>query len=636
MLRPASLLTLCGALSACSDYSFAPDRKPSKGAVDTGPVESTTPDPGPTDSGESSDPDDPPSCEGAEPDDLPRVSPDDACAVEGGWGLFEPVVEWQWNDNPDQPGFHQIMSTPMVGNLTDDNSDGNVDEQDIPEVVFTSFSGSAYSSPGALTSISGDGSGQHWSILGAGGYRVNGAGGVAIGDLEGDGSPDICVTSADASVLCLEADGTFKWAAGSAVYRYGFPAIADMDGDGQAEVIIGSSVYSADGSLRMEGSSSCTGTGGTSFAVDIDADGVLELISGCAIHRLDGTAVWSGDGPDGIPAVGDFDGDGGPEVVRAGSGRMILTKPDGTVLWDVAIPGGGNGGAPTVADYDGDGQPEVGVASLYYYTVFETDGSVLWSNPTNDTSSSKTGSSVFDFDRDGAAEVVYADQFDLYVYDGATGLVRMDLTGHANGTLLEYPVIADVDNDGSTEIVLASNNYTYAGWNGITVIGDETGTWAAARPVWNQFAYHITNVNSDSTIPTNPRENWRSWNNFRAGGTELGPSDWLADLRAGPAEICVETCGLDTVRFWVGVSNHGLLDAPISEVVVSQTADPAPLRTATLPALASGDAVWAGPFDMDRATWGAGSLLFRVDGPGAVEECVEDNNSLDLGVWPCE
>ena len=68
-----------------------------------------------------------------------------------------------------------------------------------------------------------------------------------------------------------------------------------------------------------------------------------------------------------------------------------------------------------MADFDGDGAPEIGVAALAYYSVFDTDGTVMWSNPTNDQSSSVTGSSVFDFDRDGADEVVYADQFNLFV-----------------------------------------------------------------------------------------------------------------------------------------------------------------------------------------------------------------------------
>jgi hypothetical protein len=243
---------------------------------------------------------------------------------------------------------------------------------------------------------------------------------------------------------------------------------------------------------------------------------------------------------------------------------------------------------------------------------------------------------VFDFDRDGAAEVVYADQFNLFVYDGATGLVRMQMDGHANGTLYEYPVIADVDNDGSTEIVLSSNNYAFSGWTGITVIGDLTSTWAPARPIWNQFNYHITNINDDGSVPAPQRENWRTWNTFRAGGTVLGPSDWLADLSAGPEEVCVEECSADRVRMWVAVSNSGLLDAVATEAAITLAGDTVAIQTATVPELASGDSVWVGPFEVDAETWGPGSLSLRVDLAASLEECDETNNTYDLGGWPCE
>jgi len=597
------------------------------------PVDSAPP--APVETGDTAPPI-PATCEDAAPGTLPSPTIDASCLVQTGWGLFEPTVEWQWTTNPDQPGYHQIMSTPMVGNLTDDNGDGVIDTADIPDVVFTSFAGSAYSSPGAITAISGDGSGQLWSITQASGYRPYSSSAPAIADIDADGSPDICVASADATVLCLEADGTFKWAAGSTTFVYGAPSVADLDADGLPEVVVVSGIFASDGTERVPVQSGSNGRIGSGVPVDIDGDGQLEVVAGCTAFKLDGTVLWNDGLGDGTGAVGDFDADGLPEFVRSVSGSMVLVDTDGTILWTATIPGSGNGGAPTVADFDGDGAPEVGVAALSYYTVFDTDGTVMWSNPTNDRSSSVTGSSVFDFDRDGADEVVYADQYNLYVYDGATGLIRMDMSGHANGTLYEYPVIADVDAAGSTEIILASNNYAYAGWNGITVIGDLTSTWAPARPIWNQFNYHITNIEDDGSVPVTQQKNWLTWNNFRAGGTSLGPSDWLADLRPGPHDVCVEECWDDRARVWVAVSNQGLLGTGRSEVALTRASDTIPLATATLSALASGEATWAGPFDIERDVWGPGSLSLRVDLVGDIEECDEANNAYDIGGWPCE
>ena len=125
----------------------------------------------------------------------------------------------------------------------------------------------------------------------------------------------------------------------------------------------------------------------------------------------------------------------------------------------------------------------MGFAAEKYYRVLNgEDGALLWENPTKDASSKATGSSVFDFEGDGAAEVVYADEDNLWVYDGATGTVEMKWESHASGTLSEYPIIVDVDGDGSTEIVVASNNYAFAGSTGITVIGDATESWPLHGP----------------------------------------------------------------------------------------------------------------------------------------------------------
>ena len=291
-----------------------------------------------------------------------------------------------------------------------------------------------------------------------------------------------------------------------------------------------------------------------------------------------------------------------------------------------------------MADFDGDGEPEVGVAGLGAYTMFDTDGTVVWSNPTEDDSSSRTGSAVFDFEGDGISEVVYADEHDLFVYSGPDGAILLDETGHASGTLYEYPLIADVDNDGSTEIVLASNDYGIAGWQGITVIGDLNDSWAPARPVWNQYAYHITNVDGDSGIPATQQENWLSWNNFRAAGSEQGPPTWKADLALGDASLCLDECTTDgQVLLWFPVENRGLVDATgfmvrvyralagVEEMVHGETVSELAVQTSTI----------IGPLTLTQEDWGEGTLVVRVDEPDSVLECDHAENELDLGGWPC-
>ena len=266
-----------------------------------------------------------------------------------------------------------------------------------------------------------------------------------------------------------------------------------------------------------------------------------------------------------------------------------------------------------------------------------TTGTVLWSNPTEDDSSSVTGSAVFDFEGDGAAEVVYADEHNLYVYDGATGAVLMQHDGHASGTLYEYPVIADVDNDGATEIIVGSNDMWWAGWGGITVVGDADSSWAPARPVWNQHSYHITNVGNDGSIPMNPAENWATWNTFRAGGTELGPGHWLADVGLTGSDVCTARCGEGVVEVYAVVESTGLIAASSVELVLSRSSASGPVEVAAqnLGTLASGDARVVGPIEVDAEGWGEGSLKVVLDPDARIDECDEGDNVTDLGDWPC-
>lgn len=608
-------------LAACSEYEINKERG-------SEPADTPLPDTAP--------PDDE-TCEGSGAPSPYEVIVDESCVAEPVVGTFTPTVEWQWATDTVHGGYDQVMATPAVANLNDDDGDGDVDADDIPDIVVATYVHPAYTSAGIVTAMSGDGSGVLWSVASPGGFSTYGCSGVAIGDIDADGLPEVCVSGTSAAVVCLAgADGSLLWASGSETSAYGGPAIADLEGDGLAEVILGRQVF------RHDGTPVWVGTGGRgsgyafSFAVDWDLDGMQEVVAGDTVYDTDGSILWTHPHGDGIPAVGDFTGDGMPDLVQVTNDTVTLVGHDATTLWQTAVPGG-RGGPPTVADFDGDGEPEVGVAGRSQYSVIDTDGSVLWSNVTQDYSSSITGSSVFDFEGDGDAEVVYADEVDLWVYEGATGAVMIRETGHASGTLFEYPVIADVDGDGATEIVLGSNQLSYTGWQGITVIGDADSSWAPARPIWNQFAYSITNIEDDGSVPTSPAPNWLSWNNFRAGGTELGPSGWRPDLALGEPELCLDDCDAGSVQAWVPVENTGLIaatgDIPLS---FRQHGESGPeVAGNTVSIVGSGTARYLGPFTLTAEDWGTGHLVVVVDPEDALEECDEEDNVVDLGEWPC-
>ncbi len=223
----------------------------------------------------------------------------------------------------------------------------------------------------------------------------------------------------------------------------------------------------------------------------------------------------------------------------------MVFNNDGTNHWNAPVAHSVyGGGAPTVANVTGDAHPEMTFAGRYGYVVFDYLGNVVWSRSTNDKSSAKTGSSVFDFDGDGKAEIVYADEYYLRVYNGDDGNT-VYCKCNTSGTHWEYPVIVDVNNDGHAEIVVSSNDSmtkscpsslsqsqgldacvqaimneggdALKGTHGVRVFSSPNQDWVATRKIYNQHAYSITNVSDNGAIPSKHRNNWSidGLNNFR-------------------------------------------------------------------------------------------------------------------------
>ena len=357
------------------------------------------------------------------------------------------------------------------------------------------------------------------------------------------------------------------------------PAIADLNGDGSPEVILGPYIMNGStGDLIAKGSAdqgrnlAYVEIGMHSVPVDLEADGYQEILAGRTIYEANGAFRCQNDASyDGFNAAADFDMDGIGEVLLVGGGEVSIFERDCDTVARWNLPGQGTGGPPTVADYDGDGLPEIGVVDGEYYSVFQPDGTILWSKEVSDLSSHATGSVVFDFEEDAYPEVVYADEENLWVLDGLTGDIRLQFPEHGSRTLHEYPTIADLDNDGSAEIVIVNGGgHDGSVATGITVLGSETSNWPSARHVWNQHAYFISNVNEDLSIPRNPTPNWDLYNNFRSGdiSQQIGADlpDALLDL-----DICIDECQQNTVKFAVQIGNQGLSFLPPTAQILVYT-----------------------------------------------------------------
>ena len=560
----------------------------------------------------------------------------DACEVRPPFtGHFEPELQWAWSGSEVMPGHVQVMMTPVVIDVNGDKT---------PDLVFSTFAGADYDKDGVLRAISGEDGHELWTVTDAT-ARVKPAASIAAGDIDGDGKVEICAIPENGrGIICFENDGAFKFRSAPGDYDYnewGGPSLADLDGDGSVEILDGNRVYSHTGELLWTGSDGMGGalyTGPVSFAADIDQDGLQEVVNDRAIYRHDGTLKCANTSiPHGFAGVANFDEDSAAEIVVSGSGKVSLLDDDCSLLWSVDVPGGGHGGPPNIADFDGDGVPEIGLPGETAYSVLESDGSLKWTFPIQDQSSGRTGSTSFDFEDDGKLEIVFADETKLRIFDAATGVLRWQ-TSNSSATTHENPVIADVDGNGSANLVVVSNDHAYAGSHGIRVFHDRLEGWAETRRVWNQHAYSVTNIHDDGTVPAHPAAHWLQprLNAFHAnvsGYLGDGPNPYAAsDLTVSDLTFACGTEG--SLKVSARVRNQGAAASPAGVKVAFYRLDPTTgsslLGVSVLPgALAVGEYAFVSL--ALTSTPEATRISAVVDddgaGAGADTECREDNNS---------
>ncbi len=338
---------------------------------------------------------------------------------------------------------------------------------------------------------------------------------VAVGDLDGDGSADVVAYGSDGATLAFTRKaGVWKllwkapypagapWApCDTTAHRcslgWSGPSIYDIDDDGKPEVIREGVVFGSDGTLK-----SLQPTGYASYSqglfsvmANLDQDPLVEMTNGQFVWKfMNGAWVqdmqYVGPAAPGQVAIANFGAYGkgvpadNPEIVVASNSTVAVYAITGEVAQPpVAVPGKGGGGPPTIGDFDGDGLPEVAIAGEGFYTVYDIDcgpnprpggtclqgtcdfaangvcpagGYIAWSRASQDFSSNVTGSSVFDFDGSGVAKAVYADECFARVYDGKTGEVLFSQY-HSSCTWYENPVVADVEGNFRSNLVVMSN-----------------------------------------------------------------------------------------------------------------------------------------------------------------------------------
>jgi hypothetical protein len=228
----------------------------------------------------------------------------------------------------------------------------------------------------------------------------------------------------------------------------------------------------------------------------------------------------------------------------------------------------------------------------------------------------------------------------MVAFAGATGTRKFYSDQHSSATMMDYPVIADVDADDHAEIVVCHGGYSSA----ISVYGDLDNSWAPARKVWNQHAYSISNINDDLTVPTTAAPGFTESNTWHSGIAGSGAA-LQDDLEIEIAQVCTDECSEGVVYVTLRLRNRGPepVAAGLSTALYARSGSGNVLLATTI----TTDPIDAGmssagvvlTIESDDLV-GATGLVAVIDddgtGTGAIEECAEQNNDVSYLGELCE
>jgi hypothetical protein len=484
---------------------------------------------------------------------------------------------------------------------------------------------------------------------------------VAVTDLNGDGIPDLVISSAN-GIGILPGQGSFKFGPVTNFVGGNSPIFADFNSDAHTDFAV--PVHDGiilllgkpDGSLQSIDTYSVPNGAASVAIADFNADGFPDI---AADGPPQNPSILLGNGlgkfsPGPAPAPGgisgpliftaDFNGDGKPDLLVAGvsaSSAVLYGNGDATFSAPIPLPRsviGFSGSA--LGDFNADGATDVVATNFESLDVFlgHTNNTFTVLTSIIPSIDSPDAPAVGDFNKDGKLDIVYNDISGLQILLGnGDGTFRGGRILPAGGAL----AVADFDGDGNLDIVAAGTDQFTPGSGQFTVFfgnGDGTFQPGLVFPLSLKFLDQI--VVADMDGDGRPDLLMTDENQIivvhYVGGRSFGPE---VHYSAGAIS-----------QFAVRDLNHdGLPDLVVANgnvsVLLSQAGQAAPTGTFTI---SSEPSAFGQPFTVTltlNSPTAGGNAIFSVDGvpiayvpvsTGFATFTLPDSSALALGLHAFE
>lgn len=302
-----------------------------------------------------------------------------------------------------------------------------------------------------------------------------------VGDVNNDGKNEIVFSN---KVMLIEnGEISLIWKFSNDFFAEGSVELEDIDNDDILEIIVVkfNSIFIYDADIQELKLIHQLEFGVDAYLFyDTDNNGSKEFIFGLnpkvyCINLLNGFEYWQVTVPDlGITnfLIADFDNDDSAELFVISNRNYVYSILDQSLEW-TSTKINGPIMAIEVADLNSDNKYEI--ISLSYsgiITVFDAESNEkLWQSDhdflTLDNSRGMRTMEIFDIDNDGTSEIIIASGLSegpaIWVIDGSTFVVKSfhNWTNLSNTDPFICFDIADIDNNGTLEYVVASDNYIH-------------------------------------------------------------------------------------------------------------------------------------------------------------------------------